>query len=172
MDKRIDQYEMQSGTNQYFDQYDIDESTNETCEQLAGSNNTTPNHYAIPSPELNIGEVFFFDYGVVVCWNLTNEQEIMLLRDLVTSGVLIRPLKEVIEPETFHFQYDFKSGRQPRIYNDMITLKSGNHMNKLTISHAISQSTKLTLYEWQMEDTIERTKPIPKMLAKNGRLDL
>ena len=54
----------------------------------------------------------------------------------------------------------------------MITLKSGNHMTKLTISHAISQSTKLTLYEWQMEDTIERTKPIPKMLAKNGRLDL
>ncbi|CAG8579506.1 10891_t:CDS:2 [Paraglomus occultum] len=172
MDKRIDQYEMQPGTSQYFDQYDTDECTNEACDQSTGSNNTTPNNYAIPSPELNIGEVFFFDYGVVVCWNLTNEQEIMLLRDLVTSGVLIRPLKEVIEPETFHFQYDFKSGRQPRIYNDMITLKSGNHMTKLTISHAISQSTKLTLYEWQMEDTIERTKPIPKMLAENGRLDL
>ncbi|RHZ77926.1 hypothetical protein Glove_168g235 [Diversispora epigaea] len=120
-----------------------------------------------------IGEVFYFDYGVVVFWNLTEEQEILCLRDLSAAGVMARQLKkEDIECETFHFQYDFDSFRKPRIFNDMITLKSCNHMIKLTISHAISQSTKLGLYEWQMAHTIEETKHIPKMLTQTGRLNL
>ncbi|CAG8756856.1 8883_t:CDS:2, partial [Racocetra persica] len=121
----------------------------------------------------NIGEVFYFDYGVVVFWNMTEDQEQMILDDLAMSNVSVRLLKDDdVECETFHFQYDLNSTRQPRIFNDMITLKSDNHMIKLTISHAMSQSTKLTLYEWQMENTIDRTKHIPKMLAQTGRLDL
>lgn len=121
----------------------------------------------------NIGEVFYFDYGVVVFWNLSEEQEILCLKDLAAAGVMVRPLKkDDIECETFHFQYDFNSNRKPRIFNDMITIKSYNHMIKLTISHAISQSTKLALYEWQMERTIEKTKHIPKMLTLTGRLNL
>ncbi|CAG8825379.1 13728_t:CDS:2, partial [Dentiscutata erythropus] len=116
---------------------------------------------------------FYFDYGVAVFWNLTEEQEISCLRDLSAAGVMARQLKkEDIECETFHFQYDFDSFRRPRIFNDMITLKSWNHMIKLTISHAISQSTKLALYEWQMAHTIEETKHIPKMLTQTGRLNL
>ncbi|KAF0453056.1 DUF155-domain-containing protein [Gigaspora margarita] len=122
---------------------------------------------------VNIGEVFYFDYGVVVFWNMTEDQEKLILDDLAMSKVSVRSLKsEDIECETFHFQYDYTSNRQPRIFNDMITLKSDNHMIKLTISHAMSQSTKLSLYEWQMETTIERTMHIPKMLAQTGRLDL
>ncbi|CAG8500655.1 16498_t:CDS:10 [Dentiscutata heterogama] len=121
----------------------------------------------------NIGEVFFFDYGVVVFWNMTEDQEKLILDDLAMSKISVRSLKaEDIECETFHFQYDLTSTRQPRIFNDMITLKSDNHMIKLTISHAMSQSTKLTFYEWQMESTIERTKHIPKMLAQTGHLNL
>ncbi|CAG8456715.1 2878_t:CDS:10, partial [Racocetra fulgida] len=118
----------------------------------------------------NIGEVFYFDYGVVVFWNMTEDQEQMILDDLAMSNVSVRLLKDDdVECETFHFQYDLNSTRQPRIFNDMITLKSDNHMIKLTISHAMSQSTKLTLYEWQMENTIDRTKHIPKMLAQTGQ---
>lgn len=106
-------------------------------------------------------------------WNFTEEQEHSLLNDIARSGVAVRPLrKDDLEVETFHFQYDIESNRQPRIFNDMITLKTDHHMIKLTISHAISQSTKLSLYEWQMDNTIERTKHIPKMLAQTGRLNL
>jgi len=127
---------------------------------------------AVP-PLTNTGEIFCFDYGVVVIWNFTEEQERLLLNDIAGSKIAVRPLKkDDIEVETFHFQYDIESSRQPRIFNDMITLKTDNHMIKLTISHAISQSTKLTLYEWQMENTIERTRHIPKMLALTGRLNL
>ena len=125
------------------------------------------------APLTNIGEVFYFDYGVAVIWNFTEEQERLLLNDLAVSRVAVRPLaKNDVEIETFHFQYDIESNKRPRIFNDMITLKSDNHMIKLTISHAISQCTKLSLYEWQMDNAIERTKHIPKMLAQTGRLNL
>lgn len=44
-------------------------------------------------------------------------------------------------------------------------------MIKLTISHAISQSVKLALYECQMDDTIDDTKIIPIRLAQTGKLN-
>ncbi|CAJ0837685.1 15526_t:CDS:2 [Entrophospora sp. SA101] len=143
-----------------------------------GSRNGTSNEDSLRknSPPLiiySIGEVFYFNYGVVVFWNFTEEQELLILDDLASYKFVVRPLKDdEVKCETFHFQYDVNSSSQPRIFNDMITLKSENHMIKLTISHAISQSTKLSLYEWQMDDTINRTKSIPKMLALTGRLNL
>jgi len=153
MDRQIENYENSNDISQYF----------LTEENLEGGERSLT----------NLGEVFYFDYGVAVIWNFTEEQERLLLNDIARSGVAVSPMnKDDIEVETFHFQYDIESNRQPRIFNDMITLKTDNHMIKLTISHAISQCTKLTLYEWQMENTIGRTKHIPKMLAKTGRLNL
>ncbi|CAG8492877.1 7329_t:CDS:2 [Funneliformis caledonium] len=159
MDRQIENYENINDISHYF-------SVEEDGE--AGSSTIKP-----AAPQTNLGEVFYFDYGVVVIWNFTEEQEHLLLQDIDEFRISARPTKkDDIEVETFHFQYDVKSNRQPRIFNDMITLKTDNHMIKLTISHAISQSTKLTLYEWQMENTIERTRHIPKMLAQTGRLNL
>ncbi|CAG8827283.1 4562_t:CDS:1, partial [Gigaspora rosea] len=107
-----------------------------------------------------------------VFWNMTEDQEKLILDDFAILKVSVHLLKsEDIEYETFHFQYDHTSTRQPKIFNDMITLKLDNHMIKLTISHAMSLSTKLPFYKWQMENTIERTMHIPKMLAQTGCLD-
>ncbi|OZJ02633.1 hypothetical protein BZG36_04161 [Bifiguratus adelaidae] len=122
------------------------------------------------------GEVFVFDYGVVVFWNFTRAQELLLLEDF--APYCERPLKdspydEDVQIEEMHFQYDTSQAiTQPRIFNDMITLKSGNHMIKLTISHAISQSAVLARFEDMMEATIEDTKHIPKQLAQTGRLSM
>ncbi|KAI8605861.1 hypothetical protein EDD21DRAFT_362551 [Dissophora ornata] len=114
------------------------------------------------------GEVFFFDYGVTVFWNMTVEQEAWILNDLVQFEVK-RLMPDDVQTEEFHFEYAGYS--TPRIYNDMITLRGGNHMIKLTISHAISQSVKLALYECQMDDTIDDTKIIPIQLAQTGKLN-
>ncbi|GBB99608.1 hypothetical protein RclHR1_03580015 [Rhizophagus clarus] len=161
IDRQIENYENNNDISQYF-------SSDENLEGGEHSGVTNP-----IIPPINLGEVFYFDYGVVVIWNFTEEQEHSLLNDIARSGISVRPLsKDDTEVETFHFQYDIESNRQPRIFNDMITLKTDHHMIKLTISHAISQSTKLSLYEWQMDNTIERTKHIPKMLAQTGRLNL
>ncbi|RIA85027.1 hypothetical protein C1645_392605 [Glomus cerebriforme] len=162
MDMQIENYENNNDISRYF----LNEENFEGEERSASTIKPV-------TPLSNLGEVFYFDYGVIVIWNFTEEQELLLLNDIAGSGVAVRPLrKDDIEVETFHFQYDIESKRQPRIFNDMITLKTDHHIVKLTISHAISQCTKLSLYEWQMENTIERTKHIPKMLAQTGRLNL
>ncbi|ORZ37875.1 hypothetical protein BCR44DRAFT_160331 [Catenaria anguillulae PL171] len=72
--------------------------------------------------------------------------------------------------EEFHFQY-MPNGR-PRIFNDIITLRDGNHLTKVTISHGIAQSCKLLLFEIKMENTLQRTRNIPKSLAQTGTVAL
>ncbi|KAG0253129.1 hypothetical protein DFQ27_007642 [Actinomortierella ambigua] len=124
---------------------------------------------AASAPPFMGGEIFFFDYGVVVFWNFTVEQEEWILGDLAQFEAKRLPVDDV-QTEEFHFEYVGYS-TTPRIYNDMITLRGGNHMIKLTISHAISQSVKLALYECQMDDTIDDTKIIPIQLAETGKLN-
>eukprot|EP00842_Homolaphlyctis_polyrhiza_P003042 jgi/Hompol1/3739/HPOL_003334-RA len=102
-----------------------------------------------------VGEILYFDYGVVVMWGLTVQEEHMILNDL-----------EKFEEE--HLAY-----YQPRIYNDIITLKNpANYMLKITISHAIAQSVKLTLFEGLVEETIENTKHVPQIMAEEGKIHM
>ncbi|OBZ87634.1 Sporulation protein RMD1 [Choanephora cucurbitarum] len=117
------------------------------------------------------GEVFIFDYGVVVFWNFRRAEELLMLEDLMKFSV--EPFRdnpdEDMQIEEIHFQYD-TSQMKPRIFNDMITLKSGNHMIKLTLSHGLSQSAVVARYEDIMDKTIEETKHLPKEMAETGRL--
>ncbi|EIE91280.1 hypothetical protein RO3G_15991 [Rhizopus delemar RA 99-880] len=71
------------------------------------------------------GEVFIFDYGVVVFWNFRRAEELLMLEDFMQFS--IEPFRdnpdEDMQIEEIHFQYD-TSQMKPRIFNDMITLKS------------------------------------------------
>lgn len=109
------------------------------------------------------------------------------------QGLAVQPLREDdFETEQFHFEYSPKTTR-PRvslhsiysllnggltqlaflqIYNDMITLRSGNHMIKLAISHAIAQSTKLSRFEERMAVTMKEVEMVPKSLALSGTLGM
>jgi uncharacterized Rmd1/YagE family protein len=132
----------------------------------------------VPPNALSFGEMFVFSYGVVVFWNFTEKQEKDILADLTFSinhtGIQIatRPLTESdFETEEFHFEYNPEIPR-PRVYNDMITLKSGDHMIKLAMSHAIAQSTKLSLFEEGMNRTMLAAQYVPKRLALTGKLGM
>lgn len=65
------------------------------------------------------GELFFFDYGVVVMYGLTEEEERDVLR-------LMKPFEEdkinedEVETEELHFHYN--TGNQPRIYNGISSI--------------------------------------------------
>nr|CAG8501357.1 4509_t:CDS:2 [Entrophospora candida] len=120
--------------------------------------------------EQTIPEVFFFEYGVVVIWGMKENEEKILLNELVSfEEEKLSP--EDVETEEFHFHY--AASYQPRIYNDVITLKNpGNYMVKLTISHAIAQSVKMTLFEELIESTIEDTKHIPQTMSKTGKVQM
>lgn len=147
-----------------------------------------------------VAELFVFSYGVAVLWNFTPNQEKDLLADLTFSStsssspstshksgnlsqkstipptptipLLTRPLDESdFETEEFHFQYD-TSIEKPRIYNDMITLRTSDHMIKLAMSHAIGQSTKLSFFEERMQRTMAEAQYVPRKLALEGRLGM
>ncbi|QKX55629.1 uncharacterized protein TRUGW13939_02726 [Talaromyces rugulosus] len=130
----------------------------------------------------NYAEMFVFSYGVVVFWNCTERQEKDILADLTfsssvtTAGPSISlatlPLpEEDFETEEFHFEYSTQISR-PRVYNDMITLRSGDHMIKLAISHGIAQSTKLCFFEEAMSKEMTEAKDIPRRLAMTGKLGM
>lgn len=116
---------------------------------------------------LPVGEVFYFDYGAVVIWGLDETQEQQLLLDLKPFERM--PLSsENVEIEAFQFCHNPEL--PPRLVNDVINLKSGHHMIKLTISHALAQSVKLALFEELVERAILRTKDIPSSLATHGTI--
>lgn len=128
------------------------------------------------------GEMFVFSYGVVVFWNFTERQEKDILADLTFShpsstggnstGFAIKPQPESdFETEEFHFEYNSSIPR-PRVFNDMITLRSGDHMIKLAMSHAIAQSTKLSFFEERMSATMVEASHVPRRLALTGNLGM
>ena len=126
----------------------------------------------------NFAEMFVFSCGVVVFWNFTERQEKDVLADLTfaeaDTGISLvkRPQKEEdFETEEFHFEYSPDTPR-PRIFNDMITLSSGDHMIKLAMSHAIAQSTKLSFFEERMANQMEEAQHVPRSLALTGTLGM
>lgn len=123
-------------------------------------------------------EMYIFSYGVVVFWNFTERQEKDILADLAFSSshgaipLAVRPqLEEDFETEQFHFEYNHQIPR-PRVFNDMITLRSRDHMIKLSMSHAIAQSTKLSFFEERMAETMEEAQYVPRRLALQGELGM
>ncbi|KAI9209875.1 uncharacterized protein BJ171DRAFT_418314 [Polychytrium aggregatum] len=116
-----------------------------------------------------VGECFFFDYGVVVFWGLTEKEEKRLLQEL-SPFEEDKLVDQEVETEEFHFHYN--PSHLPRIYNDIITLRSPSTMVKLTISHAIAQSAKMALFEELIENTIEGTKMIPQIMAETGKIHM
>ncbi len=127
---------------------------------------------------LHVAEMFVFSYGVVVFWNFSEGQEKDILADLTFSAsetgvpLVTRPqLEEDFETEEFHFEYNPAISR-PRVYNDMITLRSRDHMIKLAMSHAIAQSTKLCFFEERMAQTMQAAQYVPRRLALTGALGM
>lgn len=141
-----------------------------------GARPDSPNRIA---PDAStFAEMYVYSYGVVVFWNFTERQEKDILADLTFSemhtgtALVSRPQDESdFETEEFHFEYDSSVDR-PRVFNDMITLRSGDHMIKLAMSHAIAQSTKLSFFEERMNETMGDAKEVPKRLALTGQLGL
>ena len=60
-----------------------------------------------------------------------------------------------------------------RIYNDVITLRKGSsYMTKLSLSHALAQSTKISFFEGVIDNTIDATKDIPQSIAESGKIGM
>lgn len=157
---------------------DEPEGTNSKAKTAATNNTTTKSSSSSIHSQTDVSkhhaEMFIFDFGVVVFWNFSEIHEKNILADLAFSdeSLLINPIDEQdIETEEFHYEYDRQLLR-PRIYNDMITLRSADHLIKLTMSYAIAQLTKLELFESRMVNVLHLISRLPKKLALTGSLGL
>ena len=158
-------------------QQELTRKAREEMRNLArGRRGDSPNRIAPDAT--TFGEMYVFSYGVVVFWNFTEHQEKDILADLTFSETLTgislvsRPQEEGdFETEELHFEYSPLVDR-PRVFNDMITLRRGDHMVKLAMSHAIAQSTKLSFFEERMSQTMLDAQYVPKRLALTGQLGM
>ncbi|EGN92866.1 hypothetical protein SERLA73DRAFT_146477 [Serpula lacrymans var. lacrymans S7.3] len=124
--------------------------------------------------EDQFAEAIFFAYGVVVFFGLEEGQERGILEDIDNAGVLRRPIEEDDwEIEECHFAHDPLIA-YPRIYNDFFTFKSPSHLLKLSVAHALAQSTLLAHYETNAQRVLSdpRTVSIPRQLASSGAIQL
>ncbi|TXT08716.1 hypothetical protein VHUM_02844 [Vanrija humicola] len=120
----------------------------------------------------NVAEAVFFSYGVSVFFGFTAGEERTIMSDCEAAGAWQHgQAEDDWEVEEFHYVYD-RDVESPRIYNDMFTFKSRSHLFKLSLAHAIAQSTKLSVYESVMQESLALTSSFPKELAVTGHLQL
>ena len=122
----------------------------------------------------DIAEAIFFEYGVVVFFGFTEDQEQSILDDIANVSVYKRPfVTDDFEIEECHYTVD-PHIPFPRIYNDFFTLKSHSHLLKLSIAHALAQSTLLARFETVAQRVLSspQTLSIPKQLAMSGKLKM
>ncbi|KAJ7487764.1 hypothetical protein FB451DRAFT_1025304 [Mycena latifolia] len=113
-------------------------------------------------------EIFLFEYGTVVIWGMTEPQERRFLSSIKRFEIE-KLAPDEVEMEDLNFYY----ANYSRIYNDVITLRKGSsYMTKLSLSHAISQSVKISLFEELISSTIEETKDIPEIIATTGKVGM
>ncbi|KAI0317956.1 hypothetical protein OF83DRAFT_1163675 [Amylostereum chailletii] len=116
----------------------------------------------------NEAEIFMFSYGTVVIWGMTEVQEKRFLSSLKRFEVEKLASSDV-EMEDLNFYY----ANYSRIYNDVITLRKGSsYMTKLSLSHALAQSVKISLFEELISNTIEETKEYPEIISETGKIGL
>ena len=123
--------------------------------------------------EIDMGkrsDLFVFEYGVVIMWGFTQKEEAAFLEDLAKFESEKLAAEDIQVEE---FNYYITKSYQPRIYNDFITLKDdSNYMLKLSISHALAQSVKISLFEELVDNTIEDTQDIPQQIAHTGKVEM
>eukprot|EP00198_Chlamydomonas_reinhardtii_P004309 XP_001693645.1 predicted protein [Chlamydomonas reinhardtii] len=118
-----------------------------------------------------ISEALDREYGVVAFWGLQQQQETSILRTLAVSAER-SPLSRYERDE---FVFNISVSEPPHIQNDTITInrrQATDHQVRLAISHALAQSTKLSVYEERVVALVEESKHLPQDLALHGRVSM
>jgi len=111
------------------------------------------------------GEIFYFPYGSIVCWGFTEEEE----KDTLNS---LKEFEREPNAKSELDEFTFTYGEMIKIEEDEITLHNKSTLTKLTISHGLAQSVKLTIFEELIQKTIDNTKQLPIDLVRKGKIKL
>ncbi|WP_064591376.1 RMD1 family protein [Orientia tsutsugamushi] len=135
----------------------------------------------------NLVDVFYFAFGAVVIWGTNKNYEHSILNWLnnvdteinqkfiidVDSVVQYKELSQDFVSDLIYYRYDYQA---QKTYIDEeeneIILHDQSVLIKLSISHALAQSVKLKILESSVIKLLEKTSPLQKELATNGRVSL
>ena len=109
------------------------------------------------------GEFFIFSYGVVVVWQRDAREP-----DLGWLATCLLGPELSVEQESFHYTV----GDEFRIYLDRIILDSEETFCRLAVSHALAQSSKLSVLEARAKGLVGDTQALAAELAQNGRISM
>eukprot|EP01025_Chloroclados_australasicus_P029199 TRINITY_DN2906_c0_g1_i6.p1 TRINITY_DN2906_c0_g1~~TRINITY_DN2906_c0_g1_i6.p1 ORF type:complete len:336 (-),score=9.67 TRINITY_DN2906_c0_g1_i6:291-1298(-) len=115
------------------------------------------------------GSVFYFAFGVVVCWSLTSAQQfesVIVLTENCQSDSISQSEIEVDE-----LGYYFTQFESPYVQNDTLVLSTeyaGDESMMISVSYALAQSTKLSIDEEHITKLAQRCgyakrKPISRL---------
>lgn len=110
-------------------------------------------------------DVFFTPYGCVVCWGVTEEDEVKILD-------MIKPHQDDDTSELASDDMAYVHGESSRVKKDVVTLSSEDPVEKLAVSFALAQSVKLSIFENRIAQTIAETRHIPVHLSESGSIGL
>lgn len=105
-------------------------------------------------------DIFFFDWGCVVFWGTSQEEE---RGHLEAAYRFLKQKSPVIEMDDLLFRY----GDHSSIRHDVVTLITIDAREKLSLSFAMAQSVKLDLFESRVEQVIEEYRSIPSNMKSN-----
>ncbi len=119
---------------------------------------------------LNPIDVFFFPFGCVTIWGAEESQEKMILEDI---AALQANQTDEIMSDFIYFDYDKTTGKTfIDEEKNQIILADKSTFIKLSISHALAQSVKLSVLEKSVSNLIVKTTPIQQELASTGSVSL
>lgn len=116
-------------------------------------------------------DIFYFDYGCVVMWGLSPNEEAAALEELkefVTEEYSDEELDESCD--TLEFIFDHKVNPKRPVRFDRMLLRSLKIQEKLALSYAMAQSSKLFVFESKVLNSLEETRDLPRELAQRGMI--
>ncbi|WFD03332.1 sporulation protein rmd1 [Malassezia obtusa] len=95
------------------------------------------------------------EYGTIVIWGMSHVEEKRLLREIRKFEVERLAMEDVESEDLNWYLADYS-----------------RYMTKLSLSHALAQSTKISFFESVIEATIDTTKDIPRSIAESGKVGM
>jgi uncharacterized Rmd1/YagE family protein len=119
-------------------------------------------------------EVFVFGFGAVVFWNFKDKDaEKQWIEQYLFPHKEVLGLKHNVESiESACDEMGFCYGEKFGWHRDVVQLRTRDAGEKLAVSFAFAKSANLSIYEWRLEQAIQRNAHIPEDLAEHGQLHL
>jgi uncharacterized Rmd1/YagE family protein len=110
-------------------------------------------------------EIFIFPYGCISIWGLSEEEEGSFINDI--KAFEVTPLSL---PTMDTSVYEYGETTLINEEEDEMILESTDDLIKLSLSHGLTQSVKLEVFEQSIVKTIQKTHHLPDELAKTGKI--